>query len=184
MRKWFAKSEQPLTTVARRNIASVAQIEQAFLKQLSPIDRVSQAITRFVGSWRFIIAHFLFFATWIVINTVPLAGGPPFDPYPFVFLNLMVVLETVFLSTFVLMSQNRQNRQSEHWAHLHLQVGLLAEQETTKMLEMLQAICHHLGLQQAAQDRELKEMIEKTQVEVLAEELQKARGPEEPPRGK
>src|SRR5205085_1269740 len=100
-------------------------------------------------------------------------------PYPFVFLNFVLAVEAVILSTFVLMSQNRQNRQADQWAHLDLQVSLLAEQETTKMLQMLQSICERLNLPDAARDRELKEMIQKTHVEVLAEELEKAREPVE-----
>jgi uncharacterized membrane protein len=79
------------------------------------------------------------------------------------------------------MSQNRQNRQADHWAHLDLQVGLLAEQETTKMLQMLQAICERLGLPDKARDRELNEMIRKTHVEMLAEELERARESTETP---
>jgi uncharacterized membrane protein len=49
-------------------------------------------------------------------------------------MNLVIVVEAFFLSTFILMSQSRQSRRSDHWAHLHLQIGILAEQEATKML--------------------------------------------------
>ena len=84
-------------------------------------------------------------------------------------LNLVLAVETVFLSTFVLMSQNRQNHQADRWAHLDLQLSMLGEQEATKMLQLLQKICDRLGMPQVARDRELREMVQTTQVEVLAE---------------
>ena len=69
------------------------------------------------------------------------------------------------------MTQNRQTRQADHWAHLNLQIGLLGEQETTKVLQMLKLVCDRLGLDKVASDGELKEMIGKTSVGMLAQEL-------------
>ncbi len=175
MARWFSRRQPRLPPTTLRNIRSVAQIEQQFLRRRSPIDCFSDAISTFAGSVWFIIAHVFLFAGWIALNSLALAGFVVFDPYPFVFLNLIVALETVFLSTFVLMSQNRQNRQAEEWSHLDLQVSMLAEQEATKMLQLLRAICDHLGLEHAAGDPELHEMIEKTHVDVLVDEMEKAR---------
>jgi uncharacterized membrane protein len=168
-------AEHTLPRVAQKNIESIAQIEQEYANRRSPLDKISDVITRFAGSTGFILFHAVFFIVWMVVNLFSFFGIPPFDPYPWQFLNLVVALETVFLSTFVLMSQNRQNRQADHWAHLHLQVALLAERETTKMLQMLRDVCGHLGLIRDARDTELKEMIETTHVEVLAEELERTR---------
>jgi uncharacterized membrane protein len=164
-----------------------------FRRQRSRLDRASDTISAFVGSIQFVIAHAVAIFAWVILN-VGLLWLRPFDPYPFVFLNLVLAVETLFLSTFVLMSQNRQNHQADRWAHLGLQLSLLSEQEATKMLQMLQQICDHLGMRQVARDRELREMVQTTQVEVLAEELEQARetqqeppieeppsGPQEPP---
>jgi uncharacterized membrane protein len=85
-------------------------------------------------------------------------------------LGVLVSLEAVLLATFVLMTQKRQARQAEHWAHLNLQIGLLSEQEATKMLQMLTMVCNHMGLK-TSQDLELKEMVEKTPIAHLAQEL-------------
>jgi uncharacterized membrane protein len=179
---WFRKRTPVLVNKVRKNIESVAQLEQEFDRQRSPLDRVSDAITAFAGSIRFVIAHAVLFTAWIVLNTDWVLGPRAFDPYPFQFLNLAVALEAIFLSTFILMSQNRQNAQGEQWAHLDLQVNLLAEQETTKMLQMLTAISERLGLHRATTDKELEEMIETTHVEVLAQELDRARtGKDESP---
>ena len=84
---------------------------------------------------RFVYLHAIGFAVWMIFIES--------DPWPK--LTLIVSLEAIFLSTFILMSQNRQNNQAEHWSHLDLQVNLLAEQEATKMLQMLQSICERLG---------------------------------------
>ena len=70
----------------------------------------------------------------------------PFDPFPYAFLTLVVSLEAIFLSLFILMSQNRAALHADRRAHLDLQINLLAEHESTKTLELLKALCEHHGL--------------------------------------
>ena len=88
---------------------------------------------------------------------------------------LLLDVEAILLSTFVLMTQNRQSEESDQREHIHLQVALLAEQESTKMLQMLRAICERLGLNEMAGDPELAQMLGVTRVDELARELEKAR---------
>ena len=90
-------------------------------------------------------------------------------------LALCLATEVILLTTFVLMSQKQQARQADQWAHVALQVSLLSEQETTKMLQLLQAICHQLGLKSLAHDQQLKEMIQTTPIVAIVEELGKVR---------
>ena len=158
--------------LSQRNIDSIVQLEQGFLRERTTLDVWSDKITAFAGSIYFVLAHVLFIAAWVLVNLLP---GLVFDAYPFQFMNLVLAVEAVFLSTFVLMSQNRQNRQADRWAHIDLQISLLAEQESTKMLQMLQQICGRLGLDKAANDKELKEMIKTTHIETLAGEIDDAR---------
>lgn len=158
--------------LSQRNIDSIVQLEQGFLRERTTLDVWSDRITTFAGSIYFVIAHFFLISAWVLVNVFP---GLVFDGYPFQFMNLVLAVETVFLSTFVLMSQNRQNRQADRWAHIDLQISLLAEQESTKMLQMLQQICGRLGLDKAVNDKELKEMIKTTHVETLAGEIDQAR---------
>jgi uncharacterized membrane protein len=68
-------------------------------------DRIADAMTAFSGSMAFVVLHAAWFAIWIVAN---LALPRPFDPFPFGLLTMIVSLEAIFLSTFVLISQNRQ----------------------------------------------------------------------------
>jgi uncharacterized membrane protein len=157
--------------IAKGNIETIMQIEQEYMRQRSGVDRFCETISRFAGSISFVLAQFVGIVGWVVVNTGTIPGVVPMDPYPFSFLALIVAMEAIFLSTFVLMTQNRQTRQADHWAHLTLQIGLLGEQETTKVLQMLKLICAHMGLDKVAGDGELKEMVGKTSVGMLAEEL-------------
>ena len=93
----------------------------------------------------FVWVHVLWFSVWIIANTavIPIK---PIDPYPFSFLTLVVSLEAIFLSTFILISENRQARIDERRNHLDLQINLLAEQEYTKTLQLLEQIANKLGV--------------------------------------
>jgi uncharacterized membrane protein len=165
-----------LPAFTKHNIESVAAIEQALLNQRSIVDRISDRITAFVGSITFVVLHLMWFVVWVAINyAVEASGHVAFDPYPFIFLNLALSIEAVLLSTFVLITQNRQSRQADHWAHLDLQINLLAEREATRMLRMLNSICEHLGLELQTTDKELKDLTEPTQVKALAEHLEQTR---------
>ena len=156
-----------------RNIHAIVTLEQEALHSRSFADRISDAITRFSGSVAFIILHILWFVAWIIVNRGWIPEVSPFDPFPFNFLTLVVSLEAIFLSTFVLMSQNRMSQQADKRAHLDLQVNLLAEQEATMMLKMLQRICHHLGLEEEFFDEEVQQLVKKTDVHTLVNELEK-----------
>jgi uncharacterized membrane protein len=181
------KDTQPDATVpivAKSNIDAIMRIEQDFVRQRSRLDRISDTLINIAGSPGFIMAHVAVFAAWLVANAGILPGIQPFDSYPFGILTLFVSLEAILLTALVLMNQRRQTRQANHWAHLDLQISLLTEQETTKALQMLKAICAHLGLETHAASSELGEMVGKTPIaelaEKLAEKLEKTREPEMP----
>jgi uncharacterized membrane protein len=164
-----------IPATVKRNIGSIAQLEQEFLRQRSAVSCVSDRITNLIASPLFLTAHMLWFVAWILVNTLGAFVIVPFDPYPFCLLALCVASETILLTTFVLRSQQRQTRSADQWAHVGLQVGLLAEQETTKMLQLLQSMCNQLGLKSLARDKELKEMIQTTPIVAIVQELEKAR---------
>jgi uncharacterized membrane protein len=157
----------------QQNIRAIVAVEQEALYNRSVADRVSDAITRFSGSTSFILSHVLWFAAWTIENLGLIPSVAPFDPYPFNFLTLIVSLEAIFLSTFVLMSQNRMSHQADKRAHLDLQINLLAEQETTIILQMLQRICHHFGIEAATTKEEVQQLGEKTDIPTLVNEIEK-----------
>ena len=137
---------QPLPSPMQRNVSAVARLERQHLLERSLADRVSEALTRATGSTPFVVLHAGFFAAWIAINTGSFGRIAPFDPYPFNFLTLVVSLEAIFLSVFVLMSQNRMTRVAEQRARLDLQIDLLAERELTMLLRLLRALCEKEGV--------------------------------------
>jgi uncharacterized membrane protein len=94
-----------------------------------------------------------------------------FDPFPYQRLSTVVLLESIFLSLFILMSQNRSNIQADQRNHLDLQINLLSEEENTKMLQMLQAICEHHKLA-IGRDPETTAMAQRTEISDVLSELQ------------
>src|SRR5438105_3754498 len=104
---WFRRRRRAVPEPVWKNITSIAQLEQRLAERRTGMDRISDAITRFVGSLGFILAHVVLFATWVLLNAGVVLGERAFDPYPYVFLNFVLGAEAVLLGTFVLMSQNR-----------------------------------------------------------------------------
>src|SRR3569832_1058085 len=114
------------------------RLEEAHLGRRTTSDRIAALIAHFCGSMTFVWIHVLLFANWIGYIELPMFNA--FDPYPFSFLTLVVSLEAIFLSTFILISQNYDMRISERRNQLDLQINLLSEQESTKMLQVLDQI--------------------------------------------
>ncbi len=129
-----------------RNVAAVAQLEAADRARQTAAERCSDTIARVAGTPWFAWLHVAWFAAWVGWNAGLLSGWRPIDPFPFSFLTLVVSLEAIFLSIFVLISQNNLTRQSERRAHLDLQINLLAEQESTKTVALLERIAQHLNV--------------------------------------
>ena len=109
---------------------------------------------------------------WLLINSGKILSLPPFDPYPFSLLGVIVAVEAVILSSFILMRQNRMMRRGERRDHLNLQVDLLAEKEITKLLQMVRALCGHMGLQNIMADKEIRELSQNTSIESLSQTLE------------
>jgi uncharacterized membrane protein len=154
----------------RRNIDTIAKLEESFDRGRTWHERIADAIGGFSGSLSFIVLHAMVYGLWIVINLGWIRGIPRFDPYPFMLLNVVVSLEAIFLSTFVLIKQNRMSQRADHRDHLDLQINLLAEREMTVVLQMLQHISTRLGVRLSGD--EVEELSEETSVEALASELQ------------
>jgi len=132
--------------IIRQNIAAISEMQRKDVATRKPQERISDTITRFSGSTVFVLIHIVWFGLWILLN-VNLINVPrvsEFDPFPFGLLTMIVSLEAIFLSTFVLISQNRMSALSEKRAELDLQVNMLAEQKAAKTLELLEHIAQQL----------------------------------------
>ena len=155
----------------------MARLEENFDRNRTLAERIADAVGGFTGSFRFVILHAIGFGAWIVVNLRWIPGLRPFDPFPFMLLSLVVSIEAIFLATFVLMKQNRMSQRADQRAHLDLQVNLLAEQEMTIVLQMLQRISTRLGVRHPAEA--VEQLSEETSVEALATELQQRLGKEQ-----
>jgi uncharacterized membrane protein len=154
------------------NINAIAKLEHEALDRRSPTERISDAIAKLVGNTGFLLAHLLLIFGWSLVNLHVIPGVKAFDPFPFGVLALVVSSESVFLTIFVLISQSRMARQSERRAHLDLQVGMLSEQELTTILQMLQKLCQHVGVNVDSSKQEVQSFSKTTDVSKLASELQ------------
>jgi uncharacterized membrane protein len=157
-----------LSQVIERNIRTIIALRLKESQERGLQDSAADAITAFSGRMIFVYVHIVWFAVWIVLNS-GLVGIRPFDPFPYGLLTMIVSLEAIFLSTFVLISQNRLSEQSEHRADLNLHISLLAEHEITRVLQMLDAIQDKMGIDNDA-DSELADLeMEARPEDVLAE---------------
>lgn len=163
---------QDLTRVVGRNIEALLNLRQRDEKEKKLQERVADAITRFTGSMTFVYLHLAGFTLWITTNL----GWLPFKRFDpsFVVLAMFASVEAIFLSTFVLISQNRMQALADERADLDLHVSLLSEHEITRLITLTAAIAAHLGLEEA-QDAELPELAkdvhpEKVMAEIKASE--------------
>ena len=157
--------------VTRQNIQAMRRLEEAARAKRTGADRVAAAIARFCGSMTFVLVHVAVFAAWMGYNLLP--WFQHFDPYPFTFLTLVVSLEAIFLATFILISQNYDMRITEQRNQLDLQINLLAEQENTKMLQILERIARHVGAH-VGDDPQVRSLEEATRPEALVKQIDDA----------
>jgi uncharacterized membrane protein len=152
----------------QRNVEVVQKLEEAAKQERTTSDRLATIIASFCGSMKFVWVHVIWFSAWIVLNLIP--GVRHIDPFPFTFLTLVVSLEAIFLSTFILISQNYDTRISERRNHLDLQINLLSEQENTKMIMILQAIARKVGAE-IEDDEEMAVLAQDTELEKVVEHI-------------
>ena len=117
-----------------RNVNSVLEEQQTLGERLA--DRVAQ----FGGSWTFIMIFTGMLILWVVVNTIALAHLGGFDPYPYIFLNLILSMLAALQAPVILMSQNRQAARDRVAASLDYEVNLKAEVEIMALHEKLDRI--------------------------------------------
>lgn len=159
----------PADKLTQRNVEMVAELEKAAKVERTRSDQVAEVVAKFCGSMTFVWVHVLWFGGWIVLNVMP--GMKHIDPFPFTFLTLVVSLEAIFLSTFILISQNHDTKISERRNHLDLQINLLSEQENTRMLTILRAIAEKVGADLRG-ETDLQAFSEETEPERLVKQIE------------
>jgi len=168
----------PLSDVIERNIQYQARLRLDAASARTFQERMVDAITAFSGSMSFVYLHVLWFGLWVLLNT-GWFGMRPFDPFPYSLLTMIVSLEAIFLSTFILISQNRSGVEADARADVALHVGLLTEHEVTRTLQMLDAIQERLGIANDS-DSDLAQLEMETKPEDVLAEIERLRRLEDP----
>jgi uncharacterized membrane protein len=164
--------ETGLARVVDRNIAALLARHRRQEAKRPLADRLADRITGFTGSMRFVYLHAVIFGLWIVINLGWIPGVPRFDP-SFVVLAMAASVEAIFLSTFVLITQNRMAEMNSQRANLDLQVSLLAEHEITRLVALVTAMAARLGIEES-HDPELGELARDVQPEKVLDRIEES----------
>ncbi|GJE48719.1 hypothetical protein GOFOIKOB_1751 [Methylobacterium tardum] len=163
-----------LSPALRRNIQTLRERRSHEERRASLQERVAEAITRFTGSMAFVYLHVMLFGFWVLVNTGLLTLLPKWDE-SFVILGTSASVEAIFLSTFVLISQNRMAAAADKRADLDLHISLLAEHEVTKLVTMVSAITDHLGLETKA-DGEVDELQQDVAPDAVLDQIERSGG--------
>jgi uncharacterized membrane protein len=155
----------------RRYVANLAfgAIKAQHAAHRTVLERFVDRLNELASSTWFLVAHVIWFAVWIVLNS-GVFHFRPFDPFPFGLMTLVVSLEAIFLSIFVLMAQQRESAIAELREELGLQVSLRVEQEVTKTLQLVAGLYTRLG-HRVSDDPELHHMLQPLDVRGIERDL-------------
>ena len=153
---------------AATNLRTIVEIERQSQKNQSRVQVLTDHITATASSFPFIVGHIVWFAVWIGLNTL---SSRHFDAFPFNLLTMVVSLEAILLTAFVLMSQNHLTLLADRRAHLDLQVNLLAERELTAILKAVCLISEKIGVDVSQCDTNLDELLGRTDVKKLSDQV-------------
>jgi uncharacterized membrane protein len=159
-----------LSSVLERNIHALNKRRKHEEARATAQEKLAETITRFTGSMLFVYIHLAIFGFWIVANLGWIPGVPQWDE-SFVVLAMWASVEAIFLSTFVLISQNRMQAAADKRADLDLQISLLAEHEVTKMAAMVSAMAKRMGVTTEV-DEELDEITQDVVPEAVLDEIE------------
>ena len=159
-----------MSRVVERNIDVLIKRRKLEDRRKTREEKIADTITRFTGSMLFVYLHLALFGFWILWNS-GLFDVARFDP-SFVVLAMFASVEAIFLSTFVLISQNRMNVQADKRADLDLQITLLAEHEITRIATIVTSIAKKTGAELPA-DEEIDEISKDVHPEEVMDVMEK-----------
>ena len=163
-----------LNSSLRRNIDALRRRREVEEANAALDERLASAISRFAGSMRFVYVHAAVYGFWIVANLGWVPGVAPWDP-TFVVLAMVASVEAIFLSTFILITQNRMAAAADRRAELDLQVSLLAEAEITKLVDLVSQIAERMNVP-GAEHEEVKEMKRMVAPEAVLDAIEESEG--------
>jgi uncharacterized membrane protein len=167
-----------LDEILERNIQTLMERRRQEQAAVTRHQGAAIVIGRFIGSFGFIYAHLVLFGGWILANTIGLPGIPTFDP-ELVLVATFAAIEAIFLTTLVLINQNRMSAVAERRAELDLQISLLTEHELTRMLHLVSAMAERLKVHSAV-DEEIEELKGDVEAADVLDKIEHADGEGEP----
>ena len=157
------------TKISRREIVS---LKARIATQRTRPEICADWLASSFGTITFFILNVIWFLAWVIFNSGIFKNVTPFDPFPFNLLTTTVSLEAIFLSIIVLISQNRAAKVDQLRQEVDLQLDLIAEQEITKIMEMLKKLLTHDHVN-VSKDAVLEEMLKPTDMQGIENELEK-----------
>lgn len=166
----MSNAEQSLPKNEQRR-QTIKSFEARALRSRSLLTQVADDLTAIFGSTTFLFLNIAWFSFWIPINLGWFEPTiPAFDPYPFGLLTMIVSLEAIFLSIFVLVSQNRSAYMNSLREEIHLQVNLIAEEEITKILDILSDMRKKMGIKE--EDPKLEKMLQRIDTNYIEQSIE------------
>ncbi|MDB5246533.1 MAG: rane protein [Segetibacter sp.] len=159
-----------MARIVERNIDALLQRRKAEERRKTFEEKIADTVTRFTGSMLFVYIHLILFGVWIIWN-LNWIGLKPFDE-SFVVLAMIASVEAIFLSTFVLISQNRMNLQADKRAELDLQISLLTEHEVTRIVSIVSAMAKMMKIEHSF-DAEIAELSKDVEPEKVLDTMER-----------
>ncbi len=163
--------EDSLPSIISENIDAIIGAEQAANRRRSRSEAIYEFVAGSFGTLNFVAFQLIGVILWATINAGLMPPVRPFDPFPFPILNQIIALEAVLITAFVLMKQNRMSKLADRRAHLALQINLLTERETTKIIGILLEIGKRFDIHHKVLDEESRQLSEMLTIETLIEAL-------------
>ena len=164
----------PLPDPLGQNIEAIIALQAKAEKDLSITQRVVEKITAFFGRPLFLYSILLGVTLWMVVNSLPQATGiPRFDPAPFEWLDHVLGLASLLMTSGVLITQNRQEKLAEQRSQLTLQLNLLSEQKIAKLIALIEELREDLPMVKNRYDAEAKVMMQAADPHLVMEALEK-----------
>ena len=163
--------DNPTPSFIDANIDAIIEAEQAAQRSRSPSEVVYEWVGGLIGTLSFVVVQVLGVVLWVALNVGLAPPIRPFDPFPFPILSLILTLEALLVAAFVLMKQNRMSKLADRRAHLDLQINLMTERETTKIIGMLLEVGERLDIQHKVLDEESRQLSRLPVIETLIETM-------------
>jgi len=168
-----------LDAVLEKNIQALIERRKEEEASATRHQGFASAIGRFIGSFGFVYTHLVLFGLWVLANTIGLPAIPVFDPELF-YMATFAAVEAIFLTTLVLINQNRMSAVADKRAELELQITLLTEYELTRMLHLLSAVAERLDVRSKV-DEEIEELKQDVEVDAVLDKIESADDAESAP---